>query len=172
MGVVTAYHGQWFDRKTDVDNERIHVPLLIFKPDYSATTIEHTVNLRSIPRTTMEVLGIDHDFDGVDLTTVTEDQVSITEFIHDKGAVGKPVTPGGNVENRESVSYQSVVIEDGTRIDYDGGGSTIAGEPSGREKKLVEVAKKASPERLNPNDASIEYDDQTTERLRELGYLE
>lgn len=169
--VVTADHGQWFDRNTELDDDRIHVPLLIFEPSGSAETVRHTVNIRSLPRTTMDALGMDHDFDGEDLTEVTEDQVSITEFIHNEASVGKPVTPEGGVNDRNSISYRSVLIEDATRVDFDGE-TTATGESGDRAQNLERIAESIFQEKLDLDDASIEYDDRTENRLRELGYLE
>lgn len=168
--VITADHGNWFSRDNELDEERIHVPLILFAPNEPQRVVEQTVNLRSLPRTTMEVVtGSDGGFGGIDLTNVSEHQLSITELVHDPETPGSPVEPYGNSD--QSIQYDIAAIKDGNRVDFlDGEFQTIRdqggiGELKSRIRELRATDVKFDPVN-DPNDSDRD------ERLRQLGYLE
>lgn len=163
--VVTADHGNWFRRDRELDEKRIHVPLIVFSPNRDSKVIDKTVNLRSLPKTTADELGIENDFKGQNLLDVTEHTESVTELIHNPDNPGSPVEPFG--EEVESVRHDIAVVKGDTRVDYVDGFLRIRG---GETKELKETIKKIRSEDIESE--TIDNVDETKYRLRQLGYLE
>jgi arylsulfatase A-like enzyme len=167
--VVTADHGTWFQRETELDEERIHVPLLIFPPDGSARQIDHTVSIQSLPRTTLG--GVDHpavdEFPGDDLLTVAADTVSVTEFIHTENDSGAPVNPTG--DQREDEAFDMAAVCGENRIDYIDE-SYVVRRGESHEELRDEIENRVA----NLTESSrreIQYDDEVKQRLKDFGYL-
>lgn len=168
--VVTADHGNWFRRETELDEERIHVPLILFAPDESPRTVEKTVNLQSLPRTTTEMLhGTDGGFDGVDLTSVETDGLSVTELIHYPDAPGSPVQPYGRDD--ESLQYDMAVVRGGSRMDFVGGEYRTVRDSGGTEE-LKEKIRELRSKEIEFEPINETANSTTEDRLRNLGYLE
>jgi 2,3-bisphosphoglycerate-independent phosphoglycerate mutase len=170
--IITADHGNWFRREHGLDEERLHVPLLIFGPDISPRQVPYTVNIRSLPRTTMEITtGESGGFAGNNLLEVNEHQLSITEFIHEPDAGGRPVTPTG-LENVDSdIVYGVAAVKNGARVDHNGEGIIVRrGEPP-LTNELSDIIEELREQHIKTGTDSIEYDEQTEDRLRDLGYL-
>jgi arylsulfatase A-like enzyme len=166
--IVTADHGNRFSARGQLDDTRIHVPLIVFHPDETARTVDSTVNLRSIPRTVTEATGgAENQFAGQNLLDVTEDGLSITEFIHAVGDGATAVTPlGGNTD----VQYDVAGIIGDTKIEFrDGEFHQIRG--GAHSEQIQSNIRQLVDEGLNVDGADIDYDDSTEERLEDLGYL-
>ncbi|MXR51178.1 sulfatase-like hydrolase/transferase [Halovenus sp. WSH3] len=172
--VVTADHGNWFRRDHDLDEERIHVPLLVFGHESAPRTVDKTVNLRSLPRTTLDAL--DHPnagtFSGTSLLQVDDHQCSITEFIHNDAETGVPVTPSGKLGVDEEIVYQIAAIQGDGRVDFDGENVTVARPDPEYEEDLRETIATLRQSNVAGADGSIDYDGSTRQRLESLGYLD
>ncbi|MDB2248606.1 sulfatase-like hydrolase/transferase [Halorubrum ezzemoulense] len=168
--VVTADHGNWFSRDSELDEERIHVPLLLFTPDKQHQVIEETVNLLSLPRTTMKVAANDDGgFDGNNLIDISEHQLSITELIHDPETPGSPVEPYGNDD--QSIQYDIAAVKAGNRVDLVGGGFETLRDQGGT-KELEDRIQDLRDSEIEFDPANETGDSNRDERLRQLGYLE
>jgi len=167
--IVTADHGSRFTGHGSLDDRRIHVPLLVFAPDAEQRAVDHSVNVRSMAATTLAQVAPGRDtFDGYDLLDVTEDQVSLTEFVHDSSPTGNSVSAFGDFE---TVQYDIAAIKGDTRVDWVDGGFRALGD-SETERELAEVVERLQAEGLDATDRSpVEYDRDTQERLEDLGYL-
>jgi hypothetical protein len=107
-------------------------------------------------------------FDGYDLLEVTEDKVSITEFIHDSSPTGNSVSAFGDFE---TVQYDVTGIKGDTRVDWIDGGFRDLGD-SETEQELATIIEDLQTEGLDTTARSpVEYDQDTQERLEDLGYL-
>jgi len=174
--VITADHGASFRREHEYEESRIHIPLLIFTPNRGKTVRTETVNIRSLPKTTMEALNRESDhLNGSDLLTQERSQVSITEFIYNENIGARPVPPTQALieeDDTEMVKYHMAGIKDSCRIDYDGkhfqGVNSIKDEDIKKMKKVIEETYKDD---VNISGTKIKYDTATKERLKELGYL-
>jgi len=168
--IVTADHGSWYRRKTELDEERIHVPLVIFAPGTNPRRINNTVNIMSLPRTTLSILNrTDADeFRGRNLLSVTEDTVSVTEFIHVENEEGKPINPSGG--GPEQIRFDAAAVCGDDRLDYiDGMYQQQRGnDDDGTLHKTIEGRLSNAPE---VGQYSIEYDDTIRQRLEDFGYL-
>jgi len=167
--VVTADHGPRFGRRNYLTEERLHVPLVLFGPGVESETIEHTVSLRSLARTTaMAATGSDLGFDGVDLRSVEKDQIAETEYIHhNSGDVG-PVNPYGSSDEarydlRLRFGEATLAVVDGAKTEARGS-ETVLEELRERAKML-----RARSSKLSGDD--VEYGRETEQRLEDLGYL-
>jgi len=166
--VVTADHGSRFTGVHTLDDRRIHVPLLVFAPDEPARTVEHTVNIRALAATTMaQVAPDDTTFSGYDLLSVTEDQLSITEFIHDSSPTGNSVSAFGDFD---SIQYDLTGIKNGTRVDWIDG-SFRESSDSDAAREIESVIEDLTATGLDAATDRVEYDRETEERLEDLGYL-
>jgi arylsulfatase A-like enzyme len=167
--IVTADHGSRFTGHSSLDDRRIHVPLLVFAPDAEPRTVDASVNIRSMAATTLAQVAPDRDtFDGYDLVDVDEDQISITEFIHDSSPTGNSVSAFGDFN---TVQYDIAGIKGDTRVDWIDGGFREIGD-SETERELVEVIENLQASGLDTTARSpVEYDQDTQERLEDLGYL-
>jgi arylsulfatase A-like enzyme len=167
--IVTADHGSRFTGHSSLDDRRIHVPLLVFAPDADPRTVDHSVNIRSMAATTLAQVAPGRDtFDGYDLLEVTEDKVSITEFIHDSSPTGNSVSAFGDFE---TVQYDVTGIKGDTRVDWIDGGFRDLGD-SETEQELATIIEDLQTEGLDTTARSpVEYDQDTQERLEDLGYL-
>lgn len=167
--VITADHGNWFRREEDLEQRRIHVPLIIFSPtEYEHRVVDHTVNLRSLPRTTMEaVRGESGGFEGVNLLSVDEDQLSVTEYIHDSDVEGSPVTPTGKANAR----YDFTLVKGNNRLDYIGGKLVSKDGDEEAIDELEEIAKDLLNQDFASSNESMDMDQTTQQRLKDLGYL-
>jgi hypothetical protein len=173
MVVVTADHGNWFRRRHDLDEERIHVPLLIFAPDGEPRRIFETVNIRSLPRTTMEIVcGESGGFDGRSLLDIETDEVSITEFIHEASDDATPVTPSGEMSAEGSVIYQIAAVKGGARVDHDGEDFIVRRDTDPVTAELREVIDGLRARNVDTGTRAIDYDADTIQRLENLGYME
>lgn len=166
---VTADHGNWFRRQEEFEPELIHVPLLAFVPGQESETVDQTVNIRHLPTTTMELLDREHPFSGDSLLSVTEDQLSITESIHE-AEDDSPVAARGDADSE--VLYDIAAVQGDARVEYvnssfeEVSGDTEACAPlRERIEELVDRGFRSA------DGKRIEYDDVTEERLKDLGYL-
>jgi arylsulfatase A-like enzyme len=167
--VVTADHGTRLQRETDLDEERIHVPLIIFDPNESPKEVDNTVNIQSLPRTTLA--AIDHpkanQFQGRDLVTVDEDAVSITEFIYTSNDDGVPINPRG--DGTEEMNFDIAAVCGENRTDYLGGSYVVQrGETDEELRATIKQRLANAPERCHQE---IQYDDEVLQRLEDFGYL-
>lgn len=166
--VVTADHGPRFGRGEYLTERRLHVPLFIFAPDEAARTVEHTVSLRSLPRTTMMALtGDDGGFAGDDLLAVEDDRFVVTEYLHRESGDPGPVS----VEDGKESVHQSLLVRRGDNVlRLDDGEQTRFNGVAEEREELYEVV-----EDLLAGDASDSgshtFDANTEERLKDLGYL-
>ena len=168
--VVTADHGNWFQRETELDEQRIHVPLILFAPDEPARTVNKTVNLRSLPRTTMEVLyDTNGGFAGVDLTSIEKNCISVTELIHYPDAPGSPVQPFGRDD--QAVQYDLAVIKGDSRVDMVNGEYRTLRD-SGSTGELKEKIRELRSREIRFESVNEAADTTKEDRLRQLGYLE
>ncbi|WP_229124532.1 sulfatase-like hydrolase/transferase [Halapricum desulfuricans] len=165
--VITADHGNWFRRDRELDEERIHVPLVIFSPYREPGEIEETVNLRSLPKTTADELGIDNDFDGYNLLDVSEDKLSVTELIHDPSNPGSPVEPFG--QSNQSIRHDIAVVKGDSRMDYVDGFKKVRGD---LDEELKDHIRKIRSEDVTFEPTNDSADSDRKDRLRQLGYLE
>jgi len=175
---VLADHG-WYDTNTAYSDERLHIPLTLFLPGEKSSEVEHTVSLKSLPRTTTEVLqGSDGGFTGPSLFDVTTNQTAIAEVIHKPNEVYKKtrrVYVNRPVDNPspEEIQHDIVLYEGNSkvkaidgRIDDTRGSSEIVSRLRGDAKELH------SRHIRRPSGESDGYDQQTKERLQRLGYIE
>jgi len=170
--VVTADHGSWFRRETELDEERIHVPLILFTPDEESSRVTKTVNLRSLPRTTMEILERSEDktFSGPSLLDPETNQTSITEYIHNPDNSSNPVDPHGS---GEQTVYDIVAVKDDTRVDLVN--SRFIKRSGGLEPELktkINELRKEYERNSETTEGNIEYDTEVKQRLKDFGYLE
>ena len=166
--IVTADHGTRFTNVHPLSDRRIHVPLLIFAPDISPRIVDQSVNLRSLPATTMARIDPEDDsFDGYDLLSVTEDQTSITEYIYDSSPTGNSVSAFGAFDE---VQYDLTGIKNDTRVNWINGAFDELGD-SMTERELAEVITDLSDRGVAESRESIKYHKETEERLESLGYL-
>ena len=172
--VLTADHGIWFRRSSELDEERIHVPLIIFSPDDTHRTVDHTVNIQSLPKTTLSALNrhgekeFEGEFEGRDLLDIDGSDVSVTEFIYTSDEDGKPINPGGS--EIEEVNFDMAAVYDDDRLDY-------------LDKNYVEKCSNENLEKLRDETESrlsntptssekdIEYDETVKQRLKDFGYM-
>jgi hypothetical protein len=175
---VLADHGSW-DNNSAYSDERLHVPLVVFTPDETDRTVSHTVNLRSLPRTTMEQLrGESGGFDGSDLLSITDDEVSISEIIHspneiyektERVYVNRPTKPAA----KEEIQRDAVLIEDGSKVTLIDGELTVVREGEADVEELERIGRSVVTGPLDThNEVTTEIDDVTKERLKHFGYLE
>lgn len=166
---VTADHGVWFRRNRELDEERIHVPLLLFAPDKRAGRIDHTVSIRSLPSTTMDALEEPVDsFPGPSLFDVNSDQLSITEFIHRAGEEGSPVDATGTGDG--AIEYDLATVKGDTRLDYCDGTYQLR-RGGTHEAELRERIQTQLANGPRGSDTAIEYDETVKQRLEDFGYL-
>lgn len=166
--VVTADHGPRFGRGEYLTERRLHVPLFIFAPDEAARVVDHTVSLRSLPRTTMTALtGADGGFAGDDLLTVDDDRIVVTEYLHrDSGDPG-PVS----IANGHESAHQSLLVRRGdTLLRLDDGEEThFEGVSAERDELRAAVEDLLVIDGNNGDQRTFNQD--TEERLEDLGYL-
>lgn len=167
---ITADHGTWF-RRGRLDEELMHVPLVLFAPGEQARTVESTVNLMSLPVTTMETtIETDGGFSGVSFFDVTEDQMSVTEYIHSPETNTSPVDPYGN--KSDNIVHEVAAVRGATRVDFrDYAYHTVRGDESTAELLREVIGDVRSGPLHSGGDEPIEYDETTKQRLREFGYL-
>jgi hypothetical protein len=170
--ILTADHGQWFRRESELEEARIHVPLVVFSPDSQSDRVEHTVNLLSLPKTTVNAVGnSEQDLPGTSLLEQSESQQSITEFIHPREEDGKPISPHGGL-SAEDLQYDATIIKDIARVNWIGDQlERVRGTDSACDE-LVQTLEELRTREINyGGDESIEYSQQTEKRLEDLGYL-
>jgi hypothetical protein len=170
--ILTADHGQWFRRESELEESRIHVPLVVFSPDSQPARISHTVNLCSLPKTTIDAVGTsESNLPGFSLLEQSGDQQSITEFIHPKEREGKPISPHGGLSQKD-IQYDATIIKDGARVNWvDNQLERVRGTDTECER-LVKTLEELRDRKIDySGDKSIEYSQQTEERLEDLGYL-
>jgi arylsulfatase A-like enzyme len=168
--VVTADHGSWFRRETELDEERIHVPLVIFAPDVAPQRVDRTVNLQSLPRTTLSLVSYANadDVRGRDLLSGTDDEISVTEFIHVANEEGRPINPGGS--DSDKICFDAAALRGNDRLDYIGDTYHCrrGDDDDGVLRETIEKRLSNAPV-IGEHD--IEYDDTVKQRLEDFGYL-
>lgn len=167
--IVTADHGSRFTGCSSLSDRRIHVPLVVFAPDTEPRTVNASVNIRSMAATTMKQVRPGTDvFTGDDLLSAEDDRVSITEFIHDASPTGNDVSAFGDYE---SVAYDITAIKGDSRLDWIDETYTNSGDDSDIEE-LREVVDELAETGLDKSSGGeVSYDQDTEERLQDLGYL-
>lgn len=167
--IVTADHGNWFRPDAGLTDEKLHVPLILFGPGIPEGETEKTVNLVQLSATTTDVLGVEteNEWIGPSILDMTDSQVSITEYIRAEG--GGPVNPYGD---EESICHDIVGIKDSARVDYRDGEFVPRGIEKTGSDEIYEVIENLTPTGVNSSSESVNYDESTEKRLKELGYLE
>lgn len=175
---VFADHG-WYDTNSAYSDERLHVPLTVFTPDEPAREIDETVSLRSLPRTTTEVMrGDDGGFRGPSLFDVEEDQVAITEVIHKPNDIYEKtlrvyVNRPSDDPDPEELQHDVVLFWGDTKVQFVANKvQTVRGSEEMATALEEQGRALIGDEIRQPGDDIEEYDQQTEERLRRLGYLE
>lgn len=165
---ITADHGNWFRQETGLDEEKLHVPLILFGPDIEASVVDETVNLVQLSATTAEVVDteVQTDFRGPSLLETDTSQVSITEYIRAEG--GGPVNPYGD---DHSIRHDVVGIKDGTRVDYTEGQYERKSDDTTHEEEIRERISAVVAELTDERSEPLSYEKSTEKRLKELGYL-
>lgn len=168
--VLTADHGIWFRRRREFEDERIHVPLVLFAPDEQSRQVDYTVNLLALPHTTTKaVIGDDQGFHGYSLFDVAEEKLSLTEFIHDENIDGTPVNPTG--EDAGQTRFDIAAIRGNVRVEYvDGVFDVLRGDKDDTAdlKESIEARLQKYPD---VDHGGIEYDETVHQRLKDFGYL-
>lgn len=174
MVIVTSDHGIW-NRDTAYSENRLHVPLVIFAPDEPSRTVDHTVNLRSLPRTIIEhTTGESEGFGGRPLLSVTDDGISVTEILHHPNEIYEEtgrvdVTKKEHADNQ--IQRDLVLIQGDSRVNYiDATWDTVAGTDSATAT-LKTYGEQILSQNLEQSNVDIEYDAVTQERLEDLGYM-
>jgi arylsulfatase A-like enzyme len=173
--IVTSDHGIW-NCDTAYAENRLHVPLVMFHPDEPARTVDWTVNLRSLPRTTMEATeGTDGGFAGHDLLSTTDHTLSITEVIHHPNEVYEDtgrVDVTKAVDRTDSIQRDLVLVDGNARADcIRGEWSMVRGEESDLER-LREAGEDVLQTPVIGNEFDgVSHDAVTRKRLADLGYL-
>ena len=175
---VLADHG-WYDTNTAYSDERLHVPLTLFVPGEEPREVQQTVSLKSLARTTTEVLqGTDGGFEGPSLLDVTADQTAVTEVIHKPNDVydkTQRVYVNRPVDNPapEEIQHDIVLHEGDAKVTALDGRINNSHGPSNTVSKLEQKAKQIHAEStVNPSGEGEAYDEKTKKRLQRLGYLE
>lgn len=174
MVIVTSDHGIW-NCDTAYSENRLHVPLIIFAPDEPARRVDHTVNLRSLPRTVMEYMTCESGgFNGQSLLDVTSDQISVTEILHHPNEIYEKtgrVDVTKQIHTDKQIQRDLVVIQGNARVEYiDGAWHTVAGRES-VASDLQAHGEKILSQDVKQVETNIEYDAVTEERLEDLGYM-
>lgn len=175
---VFADHGP-YDTNTAYADERLHVPLIIFDPNEEAREVPHTVNLRSLPKTTADAVGnTDNKLSGRSLLTVTESEPSITEVIHQPNEVYEKtgrvyVNRPNQGADREEIQHDIVLFEDDAKVTFiDGEKSIVRGEAEVTDE-LVEIGQDILADGPTVHQTSGEEVTEVTEqRLKRLGYID
>jgi arylsulfatase A-like enzyme len=175
---VLADHG-WYDTNSAYSDERLHVPLTLFVPGEEAREVTQTVSLRSLPRTTTEVLqGTDGGFNKPSLLDVGTDQTAVAEVIHKPNDVYEKTRriyvnrPIDNLTPKE-IQHDIVLYEGDAKVTaIDGEIDDNRGSSEIISKLRMEAEKLHSTTIRHSADENQEYDKQTKERLQRLGYLE
>lgn len=173
--VVTSDHGLW-DSDTAYSDNRLHVPLVIFSPDHSASRVTESVSLRSLPATTMDTLtGGTAGFNGDSLLSIKSDQTCVTEIIHRPNEVYEMT---GRVDVTKSkdctdpVQRDLVLVNGSSRIEYvDGDWRNIVGSQDEVEALKQEARSILKTELKHADASELQYDESTKERLKSLGYI-
>lgn len=165
--VITADHGNWFRRRAEFETELIHVPLLIFSPDASPGRIGHTVNIRDLPSTTMDALDMANPFRGESLLDVEKDRLSLTESIHEPHG-DSPVDAHGGMG--DEISHDIAAIRGDARVEYVAGEFERVAGSSDETADLETAIEDVLADGIRSEKREIKYDEQTEQRLEDLGY--
>ena len=174
--IITADHGR-VDTGSAYSDQRLHVPLVIFDPDSPASTVEHTVSIRSIGTTILQRLEIGSSrFEGRSLLRVADDQMCITEVIHHPNEVFEEthrVDITRLTDKPDAEIQHDVVVRCGDTVAKQIG-RELSCHPSDsavcdRLRALVDELRSHSVYGTRPG--GIDYDPVTVRRLEELGYL-
>jgi membrane-anchored protein YejM (alkaline phosphatase superfamily) len=174
--ILTADHGR-VDTKSAYSDQRLHVPLVVFDPDSPATTVEHTVSIRSIGTTILQHFGVDSSrFEGKSLLNVAEDQTCITEVIHHPNEVFEEtqrVDITRLTDKPDAEIQHDVVVRCGDVLAKQIGREFSCHPPGSAEcdrlRELVNELRSHTVSGTRPG--GIDYDPVTLRRLEELGYL-
>lgn len=171
--VVTADHGNWFRRRSELDERRIHVPLVIFPPNETQPEeINHTVNIRCLPKTTaIHNEGFKNQFPGYDLLNVNQDQVSFTEDFIEDDAKGNPVSVHSD-DNTEFSHYITAIKGDARVNQEKGEFKTIRGSQNEVAKLQEKIMSHSNRDSKTQSKSISRENSEVRSRLKELGYLE
>jgi arylsulfatase A-like enzyme len=177
--IVTADHGNWFRLDDYLDEDRIHVPLLIFGPDTQGRYIDNTVNLRHIAATTTATLSEQgynvNQLPGENILEATDNLISITDFLF-RDVIDELETHPVSVHKQENGEWYHHVtaIKGDAKINYNGGSDKLE-EIRGSESNLEELRESLSKHVERPvtfdDNQRMQMDEQTKDRLRKLGYI-
>lgn len=175
---VFADHGP-YDTNTAYADDRHHVPLVLFAPEEPARTVEYTVSLRSLPRTTKAVVqGSDGDFTGPSLLAVDEDQTAITEIIHVPNDVYERtgrvfVNRPTDVADPAEIQHDVVLYRGDAKVTFIGGEcSIVRGQPAVTDDLEATGRALLAEGPTFDDEGPADVDDVTEERLKRLGYID
>jgi hypothetical protein len=165
--IVTSDHGPWFATEA-LSEGRLNVPLVIFDPEESARTVDHTVSLRALPHTTERLIHTgDSSFPGYDLLDVTTDRTVIAEHVHRDTSGRGPFTADDGTDTEIT---HDIVVREGT--DYV---SRVNGhwESSATEEITVNLREQAETVLSDgvTSDGAVTHGSEMKERLEDLGYI-
>ncbi len=174
---VLADHG-WYDTNTAYSDERLHVPLTLFAPDQPPREVPYSVSLRSLPRTTTEIMLNDNcGFAGPSLLDVESDQTAVTEIIHKPNDVYEKthrvyVNRPSDDPDVSDIQYDCVLYHGDTKVRYvNDEFEPVRGDDESIDKLKQECEDLLSDGFRHPGDNIESYDTEAEERLKQLGYL-
>jgi arylsulfatase A-like enzyme len=175
---VFADHG-WYDTNTAYSDERLHVPLTLFVPGDGPATVDHSVSLTDLPRTTAEVmLGDDGGFDGQSLLSVETDRTAVAEAIHVPNDIYEEThriyvnRPSDGAEPEE-IQHDCVLFRGDTKVQFVADEVEVIRGDDETAAELTEQGREIRTGGINYPEGEAEvYDEHTEERLKDLGYLE
>jgi|GEM_PF-2633338 len=175
---VLADHG-WYDTNAAYSDERLHVPLTLFAPGESARTVDRSVSLRSLPRTTTEVMrGDDGGFNGPSLLEANTDQTAIAEVIHKPNDIYEKtlrvyVNRPSDDPDPADLQHDIVVFRGDAKVQFVADEfEAIRGSGAAVDELEREARALLSGDIRGPGEDVEAYDEQTERRLKRLGYLE
>jgi hypothetical protein len=169
--VVTADHGHGFHRTKRFEEERVHIPLVIFHPEKQNDVVDQTINIIELPTTTMDALGRNTDqFPGESLLDVTSNRISITESIRNNDKLETQINIQGEAE--PAIVHDILGVSGQSYVEYVDGKFTVSpGETDNTDIIKEEINKLLDRFQSENQNNPPEFSDETLERLRDFGYL-
>jgi hypothetical protein len=144
-----------------------------FAPDEEPRTVDYTVNLRSLPHSTLTALGIDREsFEGSDLLSVSTDQRSVSEHIQREDDIAGPVNVDAEIDGTQ-IQYDITLVERGAMVRRVAGEwETVRGDDVETSSLRDKGERLVNDQPLTVSPTDTEHDEQTLQRLKQLGYLQ